>query len=364
MKDLFYRVEKESKNIFYKLYIHKIGTFKFNWHREIEINIVLKGKVEFCVEGERYILESDDFIIINSNSGHATLSTEPDTIVMVLHINPIYFKEYFDDYENIRFKNSVRFSKEEDQRCNSIKYLLAKLIKELQKEEGRNQIVEDTIFNIIMANIVEIFCPFIDKEGKGKKSSTQIKVISKVLKYIEDNHREKISLNKIASIMGYNSSYVSQFFKSNIGINYYEYLTRIRIREATFELVKTKKSISDIALDHGFSDIKAFNKNFKESFGRSPKQYRKEIDQCNDVDVFSIRRVFIKDNNKHVIKKLKEYQELIEDNIIFINNDMVDEKIKINQANDIMNYKNKIAELEEELKMLNQKLKTIKEILN
>lgn len=41
MKEFFYEVKKESKKLFYKLYIHKIGPFRFNWHKEIEINIIL-----------------------------------------------------------------------------------------------------------------------------------------------------------------------------------------------------------------------------------------------------------------------------------------------------------------------------------
>lgn len=361
MKDLFYRVEEENKKIFYKLYIHKIGAFKFNWHREIEVNIVLKGKVEFCVEGKKYLLKKDDFIIINPNSGHATLSNEKDTIVMVLHIDPIYFNDQFDKYENIKFKNNIKTAKENDERCNAIKYLLACLIKELKKDDNRNKIKEITIFNIIITNIIEVFSPFIDEEATSKKSKANIKTISKVLKYIEDRHHEKISLKNIADIMGYNESYVSQFFKNNIGINYYEYLTRVRIREATFKLITTNKTIADIALDHGFSDIKAFNKSFKENFGRTPKQYRREINKYNDENIFSVGRVFVKDDNKDIIKKLEEYEQLLDDNILFMNKY---NKNNVKKINDEINYEIRISELEKELNETKEKLQTIKAILD
>lgn len=364
MREFYYQVNKESKNLFYKLYIHKIGPFRFNWHKEIEVNIILKGKVEVCVEGKKYLLKEDDCIIINSNSGHATLSKEPDSISMVLHLDPVYFKEYYKEYESLRFENIFSISKENEEKCKAIKYLMSSLINEIKKSQVENQIISDTIFSLIIVNLMGVFSPSTDKNGKVKNSKSQLKVISKVLKYIEETHKEKISLNKIADMLSYNPCYVSQFFKANIGVNYYEYLTRVRIREATFDLVKTERSISDIALEHGFSDVKSFNKSFKESFGRSPNQYRVEIQDSDPIKQFALRRIFVHEDDYYVNAKLKEYSNLLQDNLIFMNKVNLKEQNCIYQEQEIVEYQNKITELENNVEKLNKKIELMRSILN
>jgi AraC-like DNA-binding protein len=364
MREFYYQVHKESKNMFYKLYIHKIGPFRFNWHKEIEVNIILKGKVEFCVQGKKYLLEEDECIIINSNSGHATLAKEPDSIAMVLHLDPIYFKEYFKDYESLRFENIINVSEKGRENCKAINYLLASLIEELKKTSEERQIISNTIISLVVVNVIRMFSSSKENVKKIKQSKSQMKVISKVLKFIEDNYKEKISLNKIANMLNYNPCYFSQFFKANIGINYYEYLTRIRIREATFDLVKTERSISDIALEHGFSDAKSFNKGFKDSFGRSPNQYRSEIKNSDSLKQLVLRRVFICEDDEYVNTKLQEYRNLFEDNLLFVNKVNLKKYNEIEEERNIEKYKERITKLENDVNELNKKIELMRGILN
>ena len=363
MNSFFYQVSKENKNLFYKLYIHKISSFQFNWHKEIQINIILRGKVEICVEGRKYLLSEDDCMIINSNGGHATLAKEPNSIAIVLQLHPIYFKEYFKEYESLRFEEVVRLDSKQNEKCNTIKYLLAILLNEFKNKSEENPMIYDSIFSSLALNILRTFPNSIEKTGKIKKSKNQMKVISKVLKYIQDTHKEKISLNKVADMLGYNPNYFSQFFKVNIGINYYEYLTRVRVREAAFELMRGHDSISDIALEHGFSDVKSFNKYFKESFGRTPNQYRTEILESTSVNELSMKRVLVQEDDEYVNAKLKEYSSLIKDNVLMINEVDFYKQNRIKKEKSIKKYEDKIKELEETIEELNKKIDNIKEIL-
>lgn len=364
MNNFFYQISKENKNLFYKLYVHKISSFQFNWHKEIQINVILRGSIEVCVEGRKYILSEDNIMIINSNSGHATLAKEPNTMVLVLQLHPIYFKEYFEEYKNLRFEEVMNLNEMQNERCNTIRYLLALLISEFKNKQNKNEIAYDAIFSAMTLNILRAFSNSIEKTGKIKKSKSQMKTISKMLEYIQEMHREKLPLNKIAGMLGYNPNYFSQFFKVNIGINYYEYLTRVRIREATFELIKTNRVISDIALEHGFSDAKSFNKYFKESFGRTPNQYRLEILENNLINEFSLKRILVQDDDEYVNFKITEYLSLIKDNVFAINQDLLSEKEQIKKEKTIKQYEDKIKKLEEDVKRLNEKVSLIKDILN
>lgn len=90
---------------------------------------------------------------------------------------------------------------------------------------------------------------------------------------------QKITLNDLAQVSKYNRNYISQFFKSNLGVNFHDYLTRIRLREATLALSQTNQSVSEIALSHGFSDLKSFNTVFRARFSKTPTEYRRQLNE-------------------------------------------------------------------------------------
>ena len=54
-----------------------------------------------------------------------------------------------------------------------------------------------------------------------------------------------------------------------------DFINDLRLRRASQEIVLTSKSITDIALDHGFDNIGYFFKLFKLKFGQTPLSYRK-----------------------------------------------------------------------------------------
>ena len=92
-----------------------------------------------------------------------------------------------------------------------------------------------------------------------------------------------------------------------MGINFYDYLTRIRLREATLELSKSDKIISDIALSNGFSDIKAFNKAFKTAFGKTPTEYRNQLNHDTKQNDSIFKREFVSLDDEYVNNTLMEY---------------------------------------------------------
>lgn len=98
----------------------------------------------------------------------------------------------------------------------------------------------------------------------------------KMIAYIDENYQQKIELEDIAKIGGYNVNYTSQFFKRQLGVSFLEYVLRLRLREATVSLANSTDSVAHIAINCGFADIKAFNVAFKKHFHTTPTEYRKQ----------------------------------------------------------------------------------------
>ena len=139
--------------------------------------------------------------------------------------------------------------------------------------------------------------------------------VKRLIAYIEEHFREKISLEDLARFSQYNRTYVSTLFKQTIGINFYEYLTRVRFQNALLELAATSKNLTEIAIGNGFPDLKSFNARFREILHRTPAQYREQLSPgrvfcASDAGLQS--RNYISLDDDFLRKKLGEYLRMME----------------------------------------------------
>ena len=105
------------------------------------------------------------------------------------------------------------------------------------------------------------------------KDSENITMV--VLRYIEENFKNDISLRDIAANTGYNYQYLSRVFNYRIGINFKKLLNLYRMQHACYAIQDTNLPMTLIATDSGFQSIRSFNKVCVERFGCSPKELRK-----------------------------------------------------------------------------------------
>lgn len=98
--------------------------------------------------------------------------------------------------------------------------------------------------------------------------------ISEIIGYITENYSKKISLEKIATFIGFSPSYFCKIFKNNFGINFIDYLIRYRLDIACHLLEISRLHIYEIALKTGFGDEAHFSRSFKNIMKITPKEYR------------------------------------------------------------------------------------------
>ena len=105
--------------------------------------------------------------------------------------------------------------------------------------------------------------------------------IRKAMDFINDHFRQSIKATDIASASGFSPNYLSRKFRLATGIGVHEYLMLVRLRTAALELSSTDLTITQIAIHCGFSDSNYFKDAFKEKYGRTPRDYRKNINNIN-----------------------------------------------------------------------------------
>ncbi|TGK79006.1 helix-turn-helix domain-containing protein [Leptospira noumeaensis] len=93
---------------------------------------------------------------------------------------------------------------------------------------------------------------------------------------LEGKLDDTIGLNQIAFFTGYSDWHFHRLFKSFQGENVKEYIRRLRLEKAAYELKITNFPIIEIALEAGFLSHEAFSKAFKRVIGSTPSDFRKK----------------------------------------------------------------------------------------
>jgi transcriptional regulator GlxA family with amidase domain len=107
----------------------------------------------------------------------------------------------------------------------------------------------------------------------GRKDHND-EIVKKAQVYIETNIREKITVAGLTAFLGVNRRSFQRRFKKATANTIIGYTQRVKIEAVKNELETTKKSISEIILNVGYSDLKAFRSIFKKHTGLSPNEYK------------------------------------------------------------------------------------------
>lgn len=100
--------------------------------------------------------------------------------------------------------------------------------------------------------------------------------VRRIMEYVEDHYREKISLEQIAEEIHMNRTYISVMFKKETGGKFSDYLQKTRLDHARKLLEQTKMSIQEIAEQTGFFDAAHLGRVFKENYQMTPLEYRRK----------------------------------------------------------------------------------------
>jgi AraC-like DNA-binding protein/ligand-binding sensor protein len=110
-----------------------------------------------------------------------------------------------------------------------------------------------------------------------RQENAEPPVITKAKKYIQEHQTEDISLSDVAKAVNTSTFYFCKMFRKVAGINFTDYLARLRIERAKNLLLNPNLRISEIAFEVGFQSLTHFNRVFKRVLGESPTVYRVKL---------------------------------------------------------------------------------------
>lgn len=115
------------------------------------------------------------------------------------------------------------------------------------------------------------FAIFRGQRNHGDKS------IQKVQDYIEKYYEDKITINSLANLIHIGRRTFERRFKKATNNTPFEYIQRVRIEAAKKLFEASRKNVSEIMFDVGYTDTKAFRDIFKKLTGLTPIEYRNKF---------------------------------------------------------------------------------------
>ena len=97
--------------------------------------------------------------------------------------------------------------------------------------------------------------------------------------YIEDHYQDKISVDDLVQMVAVSRRSFERRFKKATDNTVIEYLQRVKIEAAKRSFETTRKNISEVMFDVGYSDTKAFRNVFKKITGLTPVEYRNKYNK-------------------------------------------------------------------------------------
>jgi len=249
-------------------------------HREIEVGVILDGSVELQIGPQHYSLHKGDMYLVNPFEAHEFLSKGKGALILSIQFSTRLMGAFLSELPNIRFIGSAlvkdHFVDREEQYT-----LLNMLCVELAYTYlGRMPNFEYRCFHLT-AQLLHYMTRYIPNRVLSPQDYLPIQQktdrILSVTNYIEDHFTHKLLLEDIARREGVSMPYLSHLFKDALGLSFQEYLKQKRFEYACNLITTTQRKVLDISISSGFSDVRYLTKLFQESFGCTPKEYRKGL---------------------------------------------------------------------------------------
>ena len=110
-----------------------------------------------------------------------------------------------------------------------------------------------------------------------KKQLLYSDLTKQTIEIVQTEYMEDLNLKSIAKVLHVNVMYLGQVFKKETGKSFSKYLNHYRINLAKELLLRSKEPVNDIASRIGYQNQGYFYKNFKNLVGKSPREFRDQI---------------------------------------------------------------------------------------
>ncbi|MBR1892420.1 MAG: helix-turn-helix domain-containing protein [Lachnospiraceae bacterium] len=252
--------------------------YPMHWHPAVEIVMPTEsGYTLMFTNNKKVELKEGDICIICPCTIHAIFAP-PKGRRIIFQLNS----------SNLRFMKDIEvlmsvmspYTVITPENFGDIHADLRRYMEEIKEEYmAGDSFSEVNIYSKVLNMLVLIGKSYAKKtdEEAMEKTAVQDEYIEKMLEicnYIDKHCGEVLKLDNIADMSGFSKFYFERIFKQITGKSFYKYVNYKRISKAEELLVEPDNSVTDVALNCGFSSISSFIRMFKLQKGCTPTEFK------------------------------------------------------------------------------------------
>jgi len=108
-----------------------------------------------------------------------------------------------------------------------------------------------------------------------KKNNKNARLIQEIERYVDEHIEEHVSIRDLVQTFAFSPNYLRHLYKKETGENISDYIQRKRLERAAELLQDPKIKVYEVAERLQYSTITLFNRQFRDTYGMSPSDYRK-----------------------------------------------------------------------------------------
>jgi len=232
-------------------------------HDFYEVYHLLKGHVDYWVEGRIVSMEPGDLLLINPMELHRPMIRDQAYERIVLWIDREYLQSLSpalcacfeaDDRVHLIHRGAEK-----------VTVHLRDLVREYYSQDGCAPFAAQGIFLQFMAQLNRL-----SAKSSYQEECRQSPIVQTTLQYISENIADDLSLEKLAAVCYVSKYHLSHTFTKEVGVSIYRYIMLRRLLLAR-QLLAAGEPAGTVCRSCGFTDYTGFYRAFRSEYGISPK---------------------------------------------------------------------------------------------
>ena len=251
--------------------------YPIHWHNAFEIILPVENGYTVEVEQERFDLNPGEIIIIPAGKSHSITAPEHGRrYILLFGIGSMSKIRGYNSILSLLNSTMLITPNTAPEIYSDVYTRITQMISEFFND---NDFYEFSIYSNLMSLLVSVarYSLAMNRDSVPGSYMTKKKHFHRfqqVLDYIDVHYADNLTLESVAEYGGFSKYYFSRLFKDYSGYNFYDYLIMRRIKAAELLLTQPRLSITEVALQSGFSSISTFNRSFKKIKGCTPGEYK------------------------------------------------------------------------------------------
>ncbi|HZK09512.1 MAG TPA: AraC family transcriptional regulator [Clostridia bacterium] len=257
----------------YRAGLYQIDDISLHWKKSLVLLCVLEGEITVRIDDETYLRKKLDVDIINPGEMRSYKGLGPNRVLFI-ELCPIFFDDYVKGSSQIYYYVDQRDTKKDQAKYSKLRRWMMMLAYEyFYPKEDSTSFSEDLLVDL-MYHLLNQFHYLYYEQQELRDDLVELRRFHRIFTYLDVNFKEGASLQELAEQEYLSPSYLSYKIKDTLGLNFHDYLGALRSEAGAKLLLSTDKSVSEIALDVGFSHPRYFVKRFEEVYHQIPQDFR------------------------------------------------------------------------------------------